>query len=106
MDYETHFELQTQVRIQDEIGSVSAKWQTVYASYCHLHPLESTEYWQAAAQQREDEIKVFCRWDPRLDVDVRSSRLLMRGHAYDIKSLENVNNRNEECVMRAVMRSG
>lgn len=106
MDYGIHFELQKGMAIQDEVGSVSADWTTVYAGYGHMRVLTSTEYWQAAAQQREDELKFFCRWDSRLDVDTRSARLLILGQAYDIKAIENVDQRNEKCVMRVVRKSG
>ncbi len=106
MDYETHFTLEEQTREQNEIGAVSTIWKPVYRGYCHMRSLSSSEYWQAAAQQRQDEIKVFCRWDRRLDVDTRTVRLILHGHAYDIKSVENVEMRNEECVMRVVRRSG
>lgn len=106
MDYETHFELQSQEVIQDAVGTVSSTWKTTYAGFGHLRCLGSTEYWQAAAQQREDEMKLFCRWDKRLDVDTRSVRLLIHGEPYDIKYVENVETRNETCVIRVVKRSG
>lgn len=106
MEYDQRFELQTQERTQDSIGRTGAEWTTAYAGFARVGALGSAEYWQAAAQQREEEVKLFCRWDPRLDVDTRSARILCRGHVYDVKSVENVNCRNEACVIRAVMRSG
>lgn len=105
MDYDQPFELQKQQMVQDDGGSVSVEWETVYRGYARMSSLGSTEFWQAAAVQAQDTIKLFARFHPVFDgMDTREARLLWRGKALDITSVENVGFRNERIVMRAVFK--
>ena len=105
MDYDQPFELQKQQMVQDDGGSVSVEWATVYRGYARMSSLGSTEFWQAAAVQAQDTVKLFTRFHPVFgEVDTRDTRILWRGKYLDITSIENVNFRNEQIVMRAVFR--
>lgn len=105
MDYDQPFELQKQQMVQDDGGSVSVEWATVYRGYARMSSLGSTEFWQAAAVKAQDTIKLFTRFHPVFnEIGTRNARILWRGKALDITSVENVGFRNEQIVMRAVFR--
>lgn len=105
MDYDQLFELQTQQTTQNDCGDVSVEWATVYRGYARMSSLGSTEFWQAAAVQAQDTIKLFARFHPVFnEIDTRNARIIWRGKALDITSVENVNFRNEQIVMRAVFK--
>ena len=113
-DYDHRFALQTQEAVQNEKGDTSVEWVTVYEGYARMAPLSSTEYWQAAAVQAEDTVKLFTRYHSVFDerdesgkrkVDTRRARVLCRGMELDIKSIENVGFRNEEVIIKAVAKS-
>lgn len=53
--------------------------ETVYAGYARVTSLGSREFWEAAAVQREDTLKLFARWHPALAADTRGHRILWRG---------------------------
>lgn len=102
MDYNQPFELQRQTASQSMRGDPIVKWATAYRSYGYVKSLSSTEFWQAAAAQAQDTIKLFCRWHPALNVDTRIARILWNGSAWNITSIENVNGRGESAVVRMV----
>lgn len=104
VDYDQLFELQKQQTVQDDGGSVSVEWATVYRGYARMSSLGSTEFWQAAAVQAQDTIKLFTRFHPAFDgIDTREARILWRGKPLDIAGVENVGFRNEQIVIRAVI---
>ena len=106
MDYDQPFELQWQQTVQNDCGDVSVEWATVYRGYARMSSLGSTELWQAAAVQAQDTIKLFTRYHTAFDgVDTREARVLWRGKALDITSIENVGFRNEQIVMRCEVRT-
>lgn len=113
-DYIHRFELQVQEPSQNQSGDTSVEWVTIYAGYARIAALGSSEFWQAAAVQAEDTVKIFTRYHPVFDerdesgkrkVDTRRARILCRGMELDIKSIENVGFRNEQVVIKAVARS-
>ena len=106
MDYTERFELQKQTASQNGCRDVSVAWETVYAGYARVTSLGSREFWEAAAVQREDTLKLFARWHPALAADTRGHRILWRGRALDIVQVENVGMRNEQAVIKAVMADG
>ena len=105
MDYNQRFELQTQQTVQNDKCDTTVEWQTVYAGYAAVKSMGSTEYWQAAAQQAEDTVKLIVRWHPALGADTRDARILWNGKALDIKSIQNVDERGEQAVIRAVIKN-
>ena len=70
-----------------------------------VEPLNSREYWNAAALNREDEQRVTIRY--RKDVDT-SFRMQFRGIVYAITSIINPNARNVklEMLIKSVVPDG
>lgn len=105
MDYRERFELQEQRAAQNDKGDSAVEWVTIYAAYARVANLGSREYWQVAAVSAESTLKFLCRHHPTLDMaDTRKVRLLWRGKALDVKSVDNVNFQNEQTVIKAVMK--
>lgn len=107
MDYREKFDLQEQRMSQNECGDVSTEWETVYSGYARVASLGSTEYWQAAATNQQETLKLFCRWHKRLDMlDTVRHRIVWRGRHLDILSIDNLNGLNGQCVIRAAVADG
>lgn len=103
-DMRERFELQTK-----RGGSVNAKgdpiveWETAFEGYASVKNLNSREYWEAATVNAENSVKMRTRWHPALDItDFRKLRILWRGKTLDVKSISNVEWRNELVEIRAV----
>lgn len=102
MDYNQPFELQRQATSQNECGDPIVEWITSYKGYGYVKSLSSTEFWQAAAVQAQDTMKLFCRWHPAFNVDTRAARIVWNGRMWNITSIENVDGRSERAVVRMV----
>ena len=87
---------------EDEIGNQVPDWAEYYRGYAYMNNLSGTEYWEAAQTQAENTVMFFLRYHPLLSaMNTREYRLLHRGKAYNITSIDNVQYKNETVKIRA-----
>ncbi len=95
--------LKRQVEVRS--GVSSERWVPAFTCWAMVEPLNSREYWNAAAVNREDEQRVTIRF--RRDMDA-GYRIVFRGVVYAITSLINPNARNVklEMLVKSVVPDG
>jgi SPP1 family predicted phage head-tail adaptor len=88
--------------VEIKSGITSERWIPAFTCWAMVEPLNSREYWNAAALNREDEQRITIRY--RKDVDT-SYRVRFRGVVYGITSIINPNARNVklELLVRSVV---
>ena len=86
-------------------GITTERWVPAFSCWAMVEPLNSREYWDAAALNREDEQRVTIRY--RKDIDT-TYRIQFRGVAYAITSLVNTNAMNVklEMLVRSIVADG
>lgn len=80
-------------------------WETVFTCWCGVEPLSGKEFWEAAAINRENEVRFTIRY--RKDVSAEM-RIRLDGIVYDITSILDKKNRHEalEILARTVTPDG
>ena len=87
---------------EDEIGNQVPVWEEYYRGYAYMNNLSGTEYWEAAQTQAQNTVMFILRFHPLLSaMNTREYRLLHRGKAYNITSIDNVQYKNETVKIRA-----
>ena len=87
---------------EDEIGNQVPVWEEYYRGYAYMNNLSGTEYWEAAQTQAQNTVMFILRFHPLLSaMNTRAYRLLHRGKAYNITSIDNVQYKNETVKIRA-----
>ncbi len=88
-----------------EHGISRERWETTFTCWCGVEPLSGREFWEAAAVNRENEVRFTIRY--RKDVSPEM-RIRLDGTVYDITSILDKNNRNEalEILARTVTADG
>ena len=67
-----------------------------------MNNLSGTEYWEAAQTQAQNTVMFIMRFHPLLSaMNTREYRLMHRGKAYNITSIDNVQYKNETVKIRA-----
>ena len=91
--------LQKQVQVKS--GVSTTQWLPAITCWCKVEPLSGREFWQAAAVNRENEVRFTIRY--RNDVHP-AMRILFEGRLYDITSVLDVDNRHStlEILARSV----
>ena len=79
-------------------GITKETWVPAFTCWAMVEPLNSREYWQAAAVNREDEQRVTIRYRLGVDSDMR---IQFRGEVFSIISIVNPNARNIKLEMLA-----
>ncbi|MDL2319230.1 phage head closure protein, partial [Eubacteriales bacterium OttesenSCG-928-A19] len=94
-----------QRRVTVNSGITKESWEPAFTCWAMVEPLNSREYWQAAALGREDEQRVTVRY--RRDVDA-AMRLRHAGRVFDITSIVNPNARNVklELLVKSIVPDG
>lgn len=92
-------------RVTVQSGITKETWEPAFSCWAMVEPLNSREYWQAAAVNREDEQRVTIRY--RRDVDA-TMRVRHAGRDFDIASIINPNARNIklELLVKSVLPDG
>ena len=95
--------LKRQVEVKS--GVTTERWATAFTCWAMVEPLNSREYWDAAAVNREDEQRVTIRY--RRDIDT-TFRVQCNGAVYAITSLVNPNARSVklEMLVKSVVPDG
>ena len=80
-------------------------WEPAFSCWAMVEPLNSREFWQAAALSREDEQRVTIRY--RRDVDA-AMRIAFRDVTYSIVSVVDPNARNIklEMLVKSILPDG
>ena len=88
-----------------EHGISKERWETAYICWCGAEPLSGREFWEAAAINRENEVRFTIRY--RKDVSAEM-RIRLDSTVYDITSILDKNNRHEalEILARTVTPDG
>lgn len=88
-----------------EHGISKERWETAFICWCGAEPLSGREFWEAAAINRENEVRFTIRY--RKDVSAEM-RIRLDGTVYDITSILDKNNRHEalEILARTVTPDG
>ena len=88
-----------------EHGISKERWETAFICWCGAEPLSGREFWEAAAINRENEVRFTIRY--RKDVSAEM-RIRLDSTVYDITSIRDKNNRHEalEILARTVTPDG
>ena len=88
-----------------EHGISKERWETAFTCWCGVEPLSGREFWEAAAINREKEVRFTIRY--RKDVSAEM-RIRLDGTVYDITSILDKNSRHEalEILARTVTQDG
>ena len=87
---------------EDEIGNQVPVWAEYYRGYAYMNNLSGTEYWEAAQTPAQNTVMFIMRFHPLLTaMNTREYRLMHRGKAYNITSIDNVQYKNETVKIRA-----
>ena len=91
--------LQKQVQVKS--GVSTTQWLAAFTCWCKVEPLSGREFWQAAAVNRENEVRFTIRY--RNDV-LPIMRILLQNKHYDITTVLDVDNRHSmlEILARSV----
>ena len=94
-----------QRRVVVKSGISKETWEPAFSCWAMVEPLNSREYWQAAALNREDEQRVTIRY--RKDVD-NAMRIQFREAVFTIISIVNPNAHNVklEMLVKSVLPDG
>ena len=86
-------------------GISKERWETAFSCWCAVEPLSGREFWEAAAINRENEVRFTIRF--RRDVSAEM-RIRLDGSVYDITSILDKDNRHEalEILARTVTPDG
>ncbi len=86
-------------------GIPTERWDTVFSCWCGVEPLSGREFWEAAAINRENEVRFTIRFRRDVTLDMR---IRLDGTVYDITSILDKNNRHEalEILARTVTADG
>ena len=82
--------------VDPDTGYREQAWNTYGAAFAKVEPLVGREYLAAAAIQSQDNIKVTLRFR---DGITTADRLLIRGQAWDVLSIQNIKFRNRELLL-------
>lgn len=87
---------------EDDIGNQIPSWTEYYRGYAYMNNLSGSEYWEAAQTQSQNTIMFIFRYHPLLGaMNTKEYRLMHRGKAYNITSIDNVQYKNETVKIRA-----
>ena len=88
-----------------EHGISKERWETVFTCWCAMEPLSGREFWEAAAINRENEVRFTIRYRKDISAEMR---IRLDGTVYDITSILDKNNRHEalEILARTVPPNG
>ena len=90
-----------QVMNEDEL------WVDLLTCQAQVNGLSGSEYWAASAEQAQNSVDFIVRYTPLLSALLpQTTRILFRGHFYDVKSIDNFMYQDRSLKLRAVMHHG
>ena len=101
-EFREAFEVVEEYWATDENGDQKKDGRVLYKGFARVSNLASREFWDAAALGSERVVKLFCRWHPALDlIDVKKTVIKWRSKRLGIVSVDNVDSRNDQVIIRA-----
>lgn len=101
--YREPIEIQKSEYEKDEIGNQKECWETVYRGFAYVNNISGMEYWEAARTQSENTVMFHTRYHKRLEeLDSKNCQIIWKGKAYNVNSIDNVQNKNEIVKFRAI----
>lgn len=88
--------LQKQVQVKS--GVSTTQWLPAFTCWCKVEPLSGREFWQAAAVNRENEVRFTLRYRNGVNP---AMRILFEGKLYDITTVLDVDNRHSKLEILA-----
>lgn len=91
----------------DSVGNPVEEWKPFRKTYAYMNGLSGREYWEAATLNAENTVDFVCRWKKFFEeMDTTNYRIVWRGKNFDIKTIDNVQFRNETVKLRTVHSDG
>lgn len=86
-------------------GISQERWENAFSCWCGVEPLSGREFWEAAAVNRENEVRFTIRFRKDISPEMR---MRLDGVVYNITSITDRNNRHEalEILARTVTADG
>ena len=86
-------------------GISKERWDTAFTCWCGVEPLSGREFWEAAAINRENEVRFTIRYRKGISAEMR---IRLDATVYDVTSILDKNNRHEalEILARTVTPDG
>lgn len=101
--YTQRIAIEKLARGYDEIGNSVENWEPYKKMYAYMNGLSGKEYWEAATLNAENTVDFVCRWKKFFnDMDTRNYRIVWKGKKFNIKTIDNVQFRNDIVKIRAV----
>lgn len=91
----------------DSIGNPIEKWEPFKKTYAYMNGLSGKEYWEAATLNAEKTVDFVCRWKKFFDeMDTRNYRIVWKKKVFNIKTIDNIQFKNDIVKIRAVNSDG
>jgi len=88
----------------DANGEPDTTWTTLATVRCAIDPLLGNEYFAASGEGSKTTTKVRIRYESALATFTPEDRLSIGGKVYDVQSIINVQNLNEELLVMCSVR--
>lgn len=101
--YAQRISIEKVVQSYDSIGNPVEEWKPFRKTYAYMNGLSGKEYWEAATLNAENTVDFVCRWKKFFnEMDTKNYRIVWNGKVFDIKTIDNVQFRNDTVKIRAV----
>ena len=101
--YAQRISIEKVVQSYDSIGNPVEEWKPFRKTYAYMNGLSGKEYWEAATLNAENTVDFVCRWKKFFnEMDKKNYRIVWKGKVFDIKTIDNVQFRNDTVKIRAV----
>ena len=91
----------------DSIGNPVEEWKPFKKTYAYMNGLSGKEYWEAATLNAENTVDFVCRWKKFFDeIDTRNYRIVWKKKVFNIKTIDNIQFKNDIVKIRAVNSDG
>lgn len=101
--YAQRISIEKVVQSYDSIGNPVEEWKPFRKTYAYMNGLSGKEYWEAATLNTENTVDFVCRWKKFFnEMGTKNYRIVWKGKVFDIKTIDNVQFRNDTVKIRAV----
>ena len=91
----------------DSTGNPVEEWKPFKKTYAYMNGLSGKEYWEAATLNAENTVDFVCRWKKFFDeIDTRNYRIVWKKKVFNIKTIDNIQFKNDIVKIRAVNSDG
>ena len=92
---------------KDAIGNPVVAYVDDKSFYAYANGLSGREYWEAAQVQGENTVDFTVRWHPYFDqINTKEYRLVMDNKVFNIRTIDNIQYKNETVKIRGVHKEG